>query len=185
MTKGKSDSGFGLVEGLLILVVVGILGFTGWFVWHSKQTADKTLVVNSTAPSFKKQTKTTTSAPTANSSTAHDTTSSTQQGLNTTPAADYATSIQILSISDSNDITFQLNGLANTNNYYQNWTASSSNLTGHIAFTASQAAPDSILTTTFKDYSFSTPTTYSVSICENGGQSICSNPYQVSRTANQ
>src|SRR5665213_1817337 len=185
MSKGKNDSGFGIVEGLLVLVVVGILGFTGWFVWHSKQAVDKTLVVNSTAPTFKKQTKTTTSAPTTNSSSTPESATSTPQESSTTPAADYATSIQILSISDSNDVTFQLNGVANTNNYYLNWTASSSNLTGHVAFTASQASPDSILTTTFKDYPFSTATTYSVTICENGGQGICSNADQVPRPAGQ
>jgi Tfp pilus assembly protein PilV len=39
----RNQQGFSVVEGLLILVIVGILGFTGWFVWHARQTADKTL----------------------------------------------------------------------------------------------------------------------------------------------
>lgn len=33
--------GFSAVEGLLLLVVAAILGFTGWFVWHSVKNADK------------------------------------------------------------------------------------------------------------------------------------------------
>ena len=33
--------GFSAVEALLILVIVGILGFTGWFVYHSQKTANK------------------------------------------------------------------------------------------------------------------------------------------------
>ena len=39
----KNQTGFSVIEALLILVVVGILGFTGWFVYHSKQATDKTL----------------------------------------------------------------------------------------------------------------------------------------------
>lgn len=38
----KRSYGFTAVEGLLILVIVGILGFTGWYVWSSKTDADKT-----------------------------------------------------------------------------------------------------------------------------------------------
>lgn len=38
-----NQKGSGLVEIILILVVIAILGFTGWFVWHSKQSANKTL----------------------------------------------------------------------------------------------------------------------------------------------
>lgn len=39
----KNDRGFGVVEALLVLVIVGILAFTGWFVWNAKQNADKSL----------------------------------------------------------------------------------------------------------------------------------------------
>lgn len=38
----RKSFGFTAVEGLLILVIVGILGFTGWYVWNSKQNTDKT-----------------------------------------------------------------------------------------------------------------------------------------------
>lgn len=39
----RNQRGMGAVEVLLILVVVGILGFTGYFVWHSQQSTSKTL----------------------------------------------------------------------------------------------------------------------------------------------
>jgi len=38
----KSQSGFAVLETILILVVIGIIGFTGWYVWHSRQATDKT-----------------------------------------------------------------------------------------------------------------------------------------------
>jgi len=41
-TKQK---GFTAIEGLLLLIIVGIIGFTGWYVWHAKRSADKTLDV--------------------------------------------------------------------------------------------------------------------------------------------
>ncbi|HSW80085.1 MAG TPA: hypothetical protein VLG47_04900 [Candidatus Saccharimonadales bacterium] len=37
----KKQNGFSVVEGLLVLVIVGILGFTGWFVWHSQHSTNK------------------------------------------------------------------------------------------------------------------------------------------------
>lgn len=55
MNKLKNNSGFSVVEALLILIVIGILGFTGWFVYHARQTADKNLTSNnSTTPTYKK-----------------------------------------------------------------------------------------------------------------------------------
>lgn len=41
MTRLKSSLGFSALEALLILVIVGILGFTGWFVYHSQKVATK------------------------------------------------------------------------------------------------------------------------------------------------
>lgn len=38
----NNQKGFGVVEGLLIIVIVGLLGFVGWYVWHSKQSTDNT-----------------------------------------------------------------------------------------------------------------------------------------------
>ncbi len=38
----NNQSGTGVLEALLILVIVGILGFTGWFVWSSQKSANDT-----------------------------------------------------------------------------------------------------------------------------------------------
>lgn len=43
MVIHKDQSGIAILETVLILVVVGIIGFTGWYVWQSRQTADKTI----------------------------------------------------------------------------------------------------------------------------------------------
>src|SRR5579871_5801589 len=53
--KILKQNGFSAIEGLLILVIVGLIGFTGWYVWHSKNNSDKALseaqaVSNSTLP---------------------------------------------------------------------------------------------------------------------------------------
>ncbi|HUB93432.1 MAG TPA: hypothetical protein VMB52_02925 [Verrucomicrobiae bacterium] len=57
MTKYDTNMGFSVVELLLILVVVGILGFTGWYVYHAEQTSDKdySAATNSTVPTFKRR----------------------------------------------------------------------------------------------------------------------------------
>lgn len=39
----KKYNGFTAIEGLLLLVIVGIIGFTGWYVWQQKQIADNTI----------------------------------------------------------------------------------------------------------------------------------------------
>lgn len=60
MSKLNNHSGFSAVEALLILIIVGILGFTGWYVYHAKQTSNKdySAAANSTVPSYKKKTAT-------------------------------------------------------------------------------------------------------------------------------
>lgn len=52
----SNQSGFSAVEAILVLVAVVILGFTGWFVWNSQKSTDKTLsqTGTSTAPEAKK-----------------------------------------------------------------------------------------------------------------------------------
>ena len=57
MTKPqKNDQGLGALEGLLILVIVGLLGFTGWYVLQAKRSTDKSLLPSSSAtPKFKKK----------------------------------------------------------------------------------------------------------------------------------
>lgn len=44
MTKQNTNQGFSIIEGLLILVVIGILGFTGWYVYHARSVASKDYV---------------------------------------------------------------------------------------------------------------------------------------------
>lgn len=39
----KNTRGFTLIEGLLILVIVGLVGGTGWYVWHAKENTNKNL----------------------------------------------------------------------------------------------------------------------------------------------
>ena len=39
----KKSDGFSAVEGVLILLIVGIIGFTGWYVMNSKKKADSSL----------------------------------------------------------------------------------------------------------------------------------------------
>ncbi len=55
----KKQNGFSAIEAVLILVIVAMIGFTGWYVWHAKQSADKTLTADSSStPSFKKKSST-------------------------------------------------------------------------------------------------------------------------------
>jgi hypothetical protein len=39
----KTQSGFSLVEGLLIILILAIIGFGGYYVWHTQKQTDKTL----------------------------------------------------------------------------------------------------------------------------------------------
>jgi len=49
MIKLSNHSGFGVLEALLILVLIGVLGFTGWFVYRAQKTADKSYNSQSSA----------------------------------------------------------------------------------------------------------------------------------------
>ncbi len=39
----RNQKGFGAIEGLLIVVAVGLIGFVGWYVWSSKNKTAKNL----------------------------------------------------------------------------------------------------------------------------------------------
>lgn len=39
----RNSKGFTLIEALLILVIVGLLGGTGWYVWSARSSTDKSL----------------------------------------------------------------------------------------------------------------------------------------------
>lgn len=73
---GGKQKGFSIVEGLLVFVIVGILGFTGWFVWNSQKQTNKSN--NSTVVSTKKATATNTT--TTSLTATEDTTEYVTQG---------------------------------------------------------------------------------------------------------
>jgi hypothetical protein len=53
----NNQSGFGVVEALLILVIVAIVGGTGFYVYQAQQNTNKALTSDSsTTPNFKKKT---------------------------------------------------------------------------------------------------------------------------------
>lgn len=56
----KTEKGFALVEGLLILVIVGMLGGLGWYVWNTNKNTNESLtsadtVANSSAAKYSKK----------------------------------------------------------------------------------------------------------------------------------
>lgn len=67
----KNQSGFGLVETLLIIIVILLVGFISWFVWNSQKSEEPSSVKTSTAQKAKTpkaSTKTTTTPQTASNS---------------------------------------------------------------------------------------------------------------------
>jgi len=61
----KNSQGFATIEAALLVVILGILGFTGWYVWHAKQNAEESLSSNnSTTPIIKNKSTTNTSVTT-------------------------------------------------------------------------------------------------------------------------
>lgn len=39
----KNQNGFSVLEGLLLIVILGLIGFVGWYVWRASQNANKSL----------------------------------------------------------------------------------------------------------------------------------------------
>lgn len=60
----KNEKGFSAVEGLLIILVVAVIGFGGYYVWHTQHKAKPTAAITTTSAT-KPATKTTTSTPAA------------------------------------------------------------------------------------------------------------------------
>lgn len=60
MTKQNKNSGFSIVELLLMLIVATVLGLTGWYVYHARQVSDEdyAAAAHTTTPTFKKKTTT-------------------------------------------------------------------------------------------------------------------------------
>lgn len=74
MATYKNQSGFGIIETLLILAIISILGFTGLYVYHVKQTSDKdySAAATTNVPTYKtKATRTETSTKGAAATTAN------------------------------------------------------------------------------------------------------------------
>lgn len=40
MNMKTNQNGFSAIEALLIVIILGLVGFTGWFVWHSRRATD-------------------------------------------------------------------------------------------------------------------------------------------------
>jgi hypothetical protein len=53
MKKFSKQSGFAVMEIILIFVILGIVGFTGWYVWNSKKNTNKTYDSSSAASQAK------------------------------------------------------------------------------------------------------------------------------------
>ncbi|GEM_PF-1712985 len=73
----RDESGFAAIEGVLIVVIIGIIGFAGWFVVHAKHNA--TTALNNAAASAQ--------TTTASSKLANTTAAKTVTPVATTPAA--------------------------------------------------------------------------------------------------
>lgn len=51
MKRFANQNGFGVIETLLVLVILGFVGFTGWFVYSSNKVADKNYEAANTSSS--------------------------------------------------------------------------------------------------------------------------------------
>jgi uncharacterized protein HemX len=63
----RDERGIGHLEGVLVIVIVAVIGFVGWYVYHTKQNSDTALnnaasTSNGAGPRFTKNTKSTAAA---------------------------------------------------------------------------------------------------------------------------
>lgn len=65
----KTQNGFAIIESLLILIIIAIIGGTGYYVWHSKSQTDKTLDNASNSNSVVSPAKSTNSVKTSSPAT--------------------------------------------------------------------------------------------------------------------
>lgn len=61
----KNQGGFGVIEVLLTLIILGLIVFTAYYVWNAKQDTDKTLKPTDSTVEVKKNTPSTTTDKTA------------------------------------------------------------------------------------------------------------------------
>jgi predicted negative regulator of RcsB-dependent stress response len=76
----QDERGFSPVETILVIVIVAVIGFVGWYIYHAKQNTDKSLgaanaTSNNVGPRFtskSKQTATANAGDTSNASLQSD-----------------------------------------------------------------------------------------------------------------
>lgn len=73
----KNQRGFSTVEGVLVVVALALIGFVGWYVYHTRQNSNKALdaannTSNSAGPRFTSNSKAADSGSTSNSSLQSD-----------------------------------------------------------------------------------------------------------------
>ncbi|MEI9914067.1 MAG: hypothetical protein WDN66_03750 [Candidatus Saccharibacteria bacterium] len=61
----KNEKGFTVVEGLLIVLVLAVIGFGGYYVWHTQHKTKPVAVTTSSSTKPATTAKTTTTAPTS------------------------------------------------------------------------------------------------------------------------
>lgn len=103
----KKQKGFTLVEGLLILTIASLIGFTGWYAWHSKNNAYKALAAADKASNFQTKTKKATiknaSASEATGTTGtEETTGNNVNASKPTPSTLTIDDVKIVPVSDHN-----------------------------------------------------------------------------------
>jgi len=69
MRQSDRQSGFSIVEALIVVVVIGIIGTSSWFVYQHNRVKTTNAAAGGTPPSSQQSTTTTTTPPPANNQT--------------------------------------------------------------------------------------------------------------------